>query len=105
MSCMQLAMTRRACERIKAQTKQQNNVDNLIKDDERLVTEFIAVYNAIHNAGFAIESWPEKEQRNQPAVEVIARDGNKIMAIEHTTIRGRTRRQCSVSIGNRTIGD
>jgi hypothetical protein len=52
--------------------------------DKQLVVEFIQAYNYVHGSSFDIESWPEDEDRNTPAVEAIARDGNQLMAIEHT---------------------
>ena len=52
--------------------------------DRQLVVEFVQAYNFGHKTAFSIESWPEDEHRNIPAVEAIARDGNRFMAIEHT---------------------
>lgn len=55
-----------------------------MRRDKQLVLEFVQAYNLAHGTSFSIESWPEDEHRNTPAVEAIARDGNHLMAIEHT---------------------
>lgn len=55
-----------------------------MRRDRQLVVEFVQAYNFVHETAFSIESWPEDEHRNTPAVEAIARDGNRFMAIEHT---------------------
>lgn len=55
-----------------------------MRRDRQLVAEFVQAYNYVHGSSFCIESWPEEDQRNTPAVEAIARDGTRLMAIEHT---------------------
>jgi len=55
-----------------------------MRRDKQLVLEFVQAYNCAYGSSFSIESWPEDECRNTPAVEAIARQGNQRMAIEHT---------------------
>jgi hypothetical protein len=55
-----------------------------MRRDRELVIEFVRAYNYAHGSSFKTESWPEDEHRNKPAVEAVARDGNRLMAIEHT---------------------
>jgi hypothetical protein len=52
--------------------------------DKQLVAAFVDAYNCANGHFFVIDSWPEDENRNSPAVEALARDGNQLMAIEHT---------------------
>jgi len=55
-----------------------------MRRDKQLVLEFVQAFNCAYGSSFSIESWPEDECRNTPAVEAIARQGNQRMAIEHT---------------------
>jgi hypothetical protein len=55
-----------------------------MRHDRQLVMAFIDAYNCAHGCSFVVDSWPEDVNRNSPAVEALARDGNRLMAVEHT---------------------
>jgi hypothetical protein len=55
-----------------------------VRRDRQLVIEFLGAYNCVHGSSFSVEFWPEEEQRNAPAVEALAPDGDRLMAVEHT---------------------
>lgn len=55
-----------------------------MRRDQQLVLQFISAYNCACASSFSLDSWPEDTIRTQPAVEALARDGSRVMAIEHT---------------------
>jgi hypothetical protein len=44
---------------------------------KQLVIAFVEAYNLATGSSFRVESWPEDEHRNIPAVEVIASDHDR----------------------------
>ncbi len=57
-----------------------------MKRDRQLVNQFLIGYNFLSGSSFTATQFPEDEDRTKPAVEVIATDGTRTMAIEHTLL-------------------
>lgn len=58
-----------------------------LKRDQRIVELFLSGYNSKFGSKYRIKDWPDQRVRNKPAVDAIAVDEARSLAIEHTLLQ------------------